>query len=133
MGLRVEDNFRTSATFILGCKKEVLPINYLGLLLHTNKITVSNWEPVVNRIQRGLLFGRVPILSTTGRLTLIKSALASMPIYFMSLCVMLVTVKTKIEGIMRGFFCGVVKQKDDFLPKLPGLIFFFFLRRDVWL
>ena len=64
---------------------------------------VSHWGVVVETIRSRLQSWKAKTLSMGGRLTLIKSVLSSLPIYYLSLYKAPVAVIEQIERIMRGF------------------------------
>ena len=66
----------------------------------------STWKPVVEKIQNRLASWKAKILSKAGRLTLIKSVLNSLPIYYMSMFKMPKAIALKIEKLQRSFFWG---------------------------
>lgn len=83
--------------WILGCKIGYLPSVYLGLPLGVGFISKRMWEPVIARI--GCLEAwKASLLFKGGRLTLLKSTLASIPNYFLSLFTIPVSVATRIES-----------------------------------
>ena len=65
-----------------GCKIGKLPTKYLGLPLYLGLPNKYLWDPVLERIEQRLSNLKSRYLSLAGRLTLIKSMLASLPIYF---------------------------------------------------
>ena len=69
----------------LGCRVESLPTVYLGLPLKANHKASSMWDWVEERMRRRLALWKRQYLSKGGRITLIKSTLASIPIYQLSL------------------------------------------------
>ena len=69
----------------LGCKVEALPSTYLGLPLGAPHKVVAVWDGVEERIRKRLAMWKRQFISKGGRITLIWSTLASMPIYLMSL------------------------------------------------
>ena len=91
---------------ILGYKKSSLPITYLGLLLGATFKDVKVWDGVITRIQKKLAGWKGKYLSKGGKMTLIRSALSSVPTYFMSLHVMPVLVANRIEKLQRDFLWG---------------------------
>ena len=88
------------------------------------------WKPVIDKIQCRLASWKAKILSRAGRLTLIKSVLNSMPVYYMSMFKMPKGVASKIVSIQRRFFwggmsenrrgCTRIKWSDIQLPKEMG-------------
>ncbi|RVW54804.1 Exosome complex component RRP4-like [Vitis vinifera] len=69
----------------LGCRLGALPTVYLGLPLGVHHKTSSSWDGVEERMRRRLAQWKRQYISKGGRITLIKSTLASIPIYFLSL------------------------------------------------
>ena len=61
------------------------------------------WDPVVERFRKKLAGWKSKLLSRGGRLTLLKSSLWSLPIYFMSLFTIPVSIAHSLEKIMRDF------------------------------
>ncbi|RVW35575.1 Transposon TX1 uncharacterized 149 kDa protein [Vitis vinifera] len=69
----------------LGCRLGALPTVYLGLPLGAHHKTSSSWDGVEERMRRRLAQWKRQYISKGGRITLIKSTLASIPIYLLSL------------------------------------------------
>ena len=61
---------------------------------------------MIERFERRLSGWKSKYLSKGGRLTLIKSVLASIPVYFLSLFPLPVSVANKLEVIQRKFLWG---------------------------
>ena len=62
-----------------------LPPIYLGLPLGAPHKSVAVWDGVEERLRRRLAFWKRQYISKGGRLTLIRSALSNMSIYYMSI------------------------------------------------
>ncbi|KAJ9683301.1 hypothetical protein PVL29_019053 [Vitis rotundifolia] len=90
----------------LGCKVGSLPSQYLGLPLGATNRAISVWDGVEERIRRRLALWKRQYISKGGRITLIKSTLASIPIYQMSIFRMPKIVARRIEKIQRDFLSG---------------------------
>ncbi|RVW69349.1 DNA-directed RNA polymerase V subunit 1 [Vitis vinifera] len=72
-------------TVELGCRVGSLPSQYLGLPLGAPNKTPSVWDGVEEKMRRRLARWKRQYILKGGRITLIRSSLASMPIYHMSL------------------------------------------------
>ncbi|KAK3220500.1 hypothetical protein Dsin_014470 [Dipteronia sinensis] len=79
------------------CKKETLPISYLGLPLGARPNSKCFWDSVLLRIEKRLAPWKKKFLSKGGRLVLIKAVLSSFPTYFMSIFKVPVNVAQSIE------------------------------------
>ena len=74
-----------SLAFELGCKVGALPSSYLGLHLGAHHNSVAVWDAIEERFCKRLALWIKQYISKGGRLTLLRSTLSSLPIYFMSL------------------------------------------------
>ncbi|XP_071699110.1 uncharacterized protein [Rutidosis leptorrhynchoides] len=93
-GLRV--NFQKSTIYGVGvtrdevngiaerfqCQKGDLPFEYLGLPIGSNMKRSNEWKPVIEKFHKKLSGWKVRSISFGERLTLVKSALSSLPLYF---------------------------------------------------
>lgn len=68
-------------TNFLGCRVEEWPLKYLGLPLWGRPKSVFFWDPVVERVHMKLSCWKRSYISLGGRSTLIKVALANLPVY----------------------------------------------------
>ena len=87
----------------LGCKVGSLPTVYLGLPLGAHHKAISMWDGVEERMRRRLAQWKRQYISKGGRITLIKSTLASMPIYNLSLFRMPKIGAKRLEKLQRNF------------------------------
>ena len=90
----------------LSCKVGGLPSYYLGLPLGAPFKSVAVWDGVEECFQNRLTMWKRQYISKGGRLTLIRSTLSSMPIYFMSLFYLPRKVRLRLEKIQRNFLWG---------------------------
>ena len=88
---------------VIGCKIGDFPFEYLGIKVGANMNRVAHWSPVLETIQNRLASWKAKTLSIGGRLTLIKSVLSSLPIYYLSLYKAPKNVIDKMESFMRNF------------------------------
>ncbi|GJT96691.1 RNA-directed DNA polymerase, eukaryota [Tanacetum coccineum] len=115
----------------LGCIHGVRPFIYLGLPVGKKMSLCGCWDEIVNRVRSRLFAWKAKSLLIGGRLTLLKSVLGSLPIYFLSLFKAPVKVINLIESFRCRFFWGFkdsqrgiswVKQKSMLLdPDKWGL------------
>ena len=84
---RVED--LDELALVLGCKVGVLLTTYLGLPLGAPYNSLVAWDGVEERFCKRLTLWKRQYISKEGKLTLIRSMLSSLPIYFFSLFRML--------------------------------------------
>ena len=105
----VEDVDRATTDF--GCKVGNLPTTYLGLPLRAPYNSCRVWDVVEERFKRKLATWKKQYLSKGGRLTLIKSTLSNLPIYFMSLFVIPRRVRLRLEKIQREFLWGELEER----------------------
>ena len=90
----------------LGCMVGSLPSQYLGLPLGASNRAPSMWDGVEERVRRRLVLWKRQYISKGGKITLIKSTLASMPIYQMSIFRMPKIVARRLEKVQRDFLWG---------------------------
>ena len=90
----------------VGCIHDRLPFTYLGFPLGAHMNRCSAWNPVLKKIETSLASWKAKLLSRAGRLTLIKSVLNSLPIYFMSMFKMPQKIAKRIIKLQRRFFWG---------------------------
>jgi hypothetical protein len=106
MGIHVEDSFLEVASKFLNCKLGKLPFIYLGLPVGANPRKEATWDPVIEVLQKRLHSWKNRFVSLGGRVILINSVLAAIPIFYLSLMKMPTCVWRKIVAIQRRFLWG---------------------------
>ena len=91
---------------MLDCRISALPMNYLGLPLGARYKSKALWDPVLEKMGRKLAGWKKLYLSKGARLTLIKSTISSLPVYFLSLFPIPASVNRRIEKLQREFLWG---------------------------
>ena len=99
-------DYLENIVFILGCRIRNLPSSYLGLPLGAPFKSPRVWDVVEERFRKHLSLWKRQYLSKRGKLTLIKNTLSSLPIFLMSLLVILRKVCARLEKIQRDFLWG---------------------------
>ena len=90
----------------LGCGVGSLPSLYLGLPLGAPHRALGVWDSIEDRFRRRLATWKRQYISKGGRITLIRSTLSSLPIYFLSLFRMPKSICSRLETIQRDFLWG---------------------------
>ncbi|GJR77142.1 RNA-directed DNA polymerase, eukaryota [Tanacetum coccineum] len=91
----------------IGCSILHTPFNYLGVKVGGIMSRFSSWDDVIPKLSARLSKWKLKSLSIGGRLTLIKSVLSSLQLYYMSSFKVPKGVLSKMESIRRNFFNGV--------------------------
>ena len=106
-----EQSLRYAGMF--NCATGSWPIKYLGVPVAGSRIQISDWIPLVEKINKRLDGWKGSALSLGGRLTLLNACLSSIPIYSMSLYLLPKTILEKIDNIRKRFFWqgGSLKKK----------------------
>ena len=69
---------------LFGCPLGSFPMKYLGVPLHFDKLKREDIQPLVDKFLKKLASWRGRQLSSAARVTLIKTCLASIPVYLLS-------------------------------------------------
>ncbi|GJT59406.1 RNA-directed DNA polymerase, eukaryota [Tanacetum coccineum] len=107
MGIGISHDVVASAAKSIGCSILHTPFNYLGVKVGGIMSRLSSWDDVIAKLSARLSKWKLKSLSIGGRLTLIKSVLSSLPLYYMSSFKVPKGVLSKMESIRRNFFNGV--------------------------
>jgi hypothetical protein len=101
------------------CKTGTLPFTYLGLPLGITKPTLEYFLPMVNRVER-ILCGIANFLDYIGKLLMVKSVLASLPIFFMCCLDIPVSIREQLIKYMRH--CLWRKKNGEVQSNGPALV-----------
>lgn len=82
--INLDQNETHRAAHIIGCPVGAFPIKYLGVPLHYEKIKRVDIQPLVDKILKRIAGWRGKLLSHAAKLVLIKTCLASIPVYLLS-------------------------------------------------
>ena len=110
-----EESWTQRVAKMLECTTIQLPFTYLGIPLGANMRKASSWQIIIDKVQRKLSSWRCSSMSRGGRLTLIKSVLNCLPLYYMSLFKVPRKVADDIIRLQRKFLWSGDK-KGRFMP-----------------
>ena len=88
-----------------GYKVGNLPSTYLGMPLGAPFKSSGVWDGIEERFKRRLAMWKRQYISKGGRITLIRSTLSNLPIYFMSIFQIPRAVRIRLERY-KEIFCG---------------------------
>ena len=88
---------------MLGYRQSSLPLRYLGLLLGAKFKELSIWNFILEKMERRLAEWKRLYLFKGGKITLIKSTLFSLPMYFLFLLPLPRKVANRMEKLQRDF------------------------------
>ncbi|GKB49301.1 zf-CCHC domain-containing protein [Tanacetum coccineum] len=105
-GIGVNFDETTTLASTLNCEPSNLPFIYLGLPIGANMRKACHWKPIIDKFHNRLTSWKSKTLSYGGRLTLIKSVLGALGVYYFSLFKAPKSVITYVEKLRRNFFWG---------------------------
>ena len=111
MGVGAETTEVQQMAEVIGCEEATFPFVYHGVPVGGNITKVATLKNVIDIFKSRLSNWKVKTLSVGGRLTLLKSILGSIAIYFMSIFRTPITIKNTLEAITNKFFWGA--EKDE--------------------
>lgn len=94
---------------LLGCKTISLSIKHLGVSLGSKFKDIVSWRLVVELVERRLPSWKRKCLSKEGRLTLIKSTLFNIAIYYLSV----LTIPAKVAEELEMLQCRFLRRDDE--------------------
>ena len=103
MGINTQAEWLQDAAKSLLCKTGHIPFTYLGLPIGGNLSRIQAWDPIIEKLSKKLATWKGKMLSIGGRITLIKSSISNLPLYYMSLFPIPKGVVEKINKITRAF------------------------------
>nr|GEX03168.1 RNA-directed DNA polymerase, eukaryota [Tanacetum cinerariifolium] len=106
LGIGIADIEVSNLANHIGCAASSTPFKYLGVPVGGNMNRYSSWDVVINKFRYTLSQWKARLLSVGGRLTIIKSILSSLPVYYLSIYKMPVAVQHKLESLRSKFFIG---------------------------
>ncbi|MCI07485.1 LINE-1 reverse transcriptase like, partial [Trifolium medium] len=128
-GLNVDARFLEAGSSFLSCRSDTIPFKFLGIPVGANPRRKETWKPVVDAMFKKLSSWSSRQLSYGGRITLINSVLASLPLYFFSFYKAPHCILKQLVRIQRNFLWGGgvedkklcwVKWDQICLPKEQG-------------
>lgn len=111
IGMNTSKEWILEAASSLLCKIGNIPFTYLGLPIGGNLSRLQAWDPIIDKISHKLASWKGKMLSIGGRITLIKSSLANLPLYYMSLFSIPKGVVEKMNKITRQFLWSGSMEK----------------------
>ncbi|KAL4183453.1 hypothetical protein AMTRI_Chr11g98310 [Amborella trichopoda] len=109
LGVHVGDTELRSLAQRMGCVTETLPSSYLGLALCLGKPRKELWDGLIQRFTRKFSSWKGRFLFLGGRITLNRATLTSIPVYYISLIQIPISVIQRLEKLMRDFLWFGVK------------------------
>nr|GFB75806.1 RNA-directed DNA polymerase, eukaryota, reverse transcriptase zinc-binding domain protein [Tanacetum cinerariifolium] len=106
MGISVDSNKVKHASTEIGCLVLKTPFNYLGSRVSDLMSRIQSWHDVTKGMHTRLSKWKLKTLSIGGRLTLLKSVLAAISIYHMSIFKVPMNVLQNMESIRARLFNG---------------------------
>jgi len=99
---------------IFCCKKGEFPLKYLGVPLHHSKLRKDDIQPIVDKVVKRIAGWKGKLLSYGGRLVLLKSCLASIPIYLLSIIKFPIWAIEMINSQMAHFFWDNSEERHKY-------------------
>lgn len=79
LGVGKEEELRIAN--MLNCKVGDMPFTYLGLPMHTERVGMKEFRPIIQKVEKGLQSWKSGYLTYGGREIKINSCLSSAPMY----------------------------------------------------
>jgi hypothetical protein len=82
--MNIDPDTVRSLAHLFSCPVGSLPIKYLGVPLHFEKLMREDIQPLIDNILKRMARWRGKLLSYAGKLVLVRSCLVSIPVYLLS-------------------------------------------------
>ncbi|GJX46034.1 RNA-directed DNA polymerase, eukaryota [Tanacetum coccineum] len=89
---------------MIGCCAVRLPFIYLGVPMGCNMNRIDSWKPMIDKFNKKLSCWKAKLLSIGGQVTLLKSVMGSLAIYYMSIYKVPATVLKLLESLRARFW-----------------------------
>lgn len=89
----------------------LLPFKYLGVPVSSKRLTITQFQPLIERLTDKILNWRTKFLSYGGRLQLVQSVLFAVENYWSNVFLIPKRVMTEVERICRIFFGLVIWEQ----------------------
>ncbi|GJZ25888.1 hypothetical protein Tco_0570141 [Tanacetum coccineum] len=103
-GIGVSDEEVSDMATSTRCTAGAFPFSYLGIPIGYNMNRVPGWQILIDCFKSRLSSWKANLLSIEGRLTLIKSVLGSLGIYFLLIFKALEIILKSLESLHANFF-----------------------------
>lgn len=91
---------------LLGCEVGTGKLSYLGTEIGTSPGSIKYWDPLISRVRKKLQSWDVEHVSLAGRIVLLKASIDSLPVFWLSLFKLPVSVLNSLEKLRRSFLWG---------------------------
>ena len=112
--LNLSDDENLAFARLFCCNIGNFPIKYLGVPLHYTKLKREDIQPVVEKLIKRIAGWKGKLLSSAGRLILLKSYLASIPVYLLSVIKFPKWVIGNINSQMANFLWNDQEDKHRY-------------------
>lgn len=99
----------------MGCRVGDSGFSYLGMPINSNMKRKVSWATIVDKFDVKLASWKKKTIPSGGRLTLIKSVLSGLPLYFFSIFRAPVCILNLLEKLRKTFFGEGISQTKKFL------------------
>ncbi|XP_019237628.1 PREDICTED: uncharacterized protein LOC109217809 [Nicotiana attenuata] len=114
---------------MLGLSNGELPFKYLGVPLSTKKLSIMQWQPLIDKMTTRITSWTAKTLSYAGRVQLVQSVLFGIQAFWVQLFILATKVIKIVEGLCRSYIWSGTNEITRkallawdrvFLPKAGG-------------